>query len=450
MSDTENPLMTRLRAGLEWPSWESWPEHAIASPAPVAAAAAPVNAAERGAEVQRRRARARTVDQGGPWLSLFDDRLAGRLAAEGGADLGPLAMDTFAVKGLVAIEGHVTTAGSSVRADAPPETHTAPIVTRLEAAGAVALGTVTMHEFAFGVTGVNAWSGTAPNPAALDRAPGGSSSGSASAVADGSASFAIGTDTGGSVRIPSAFCGIAGFKPAHGTYPADGVFPLSTTLDHVGFHAPTVADLIRIHESLGYPTASVEAPRRIGVARQDLELADDDVRHAIEAALDRLRESGAELVDVAWPDPEASFIASTGIMYSEASAIHGSGLAHHRDRYGADIAGRLDLGAQLTGPEVAAAHRLRSQLIAEVRATLASVDVIASPTVPIIAPLLTDAADPELPQRIVANTRLGNVVGLPALSVPAPTDGPPIGLQVTGAANGRVLGIGAWAESVLA
>jgi aspartyl-tRNA(Asn)/glutamyl-tRNA(Gln) amidotransferase subunit A len=252
------------------------------------------------------------------------------------------------------------------------------------------------------------------------------------------------------VRIPSAFCGIAGFKPAHGTYPADGVFPLSTTLDHVGFHAPRVSDLARIHSALGYATLPAPSGLHIGVARSDVEAADDDVRQAIESAIDRLATAGATVVDVGWPDAEQTFVASTGIMFSEAAAIHAAQLAEHADRYGADIRARLEMGAALTGPQVAAAHRLRSQLIGEVQATLAGVDVIASPTVPIVAPRLVDAADPALAPRIVANTRLGNVVGLPALTLPAPTDGAPIGLQLLGASNAETLACGVWAEDMLA
>lgn len=415
-------------------------------PGPVA----PANVAERAAEVQRRRALARTIDRGGPWIELFDDDLAARLAGDADRDVGPLANETFAIKALMAIEGRITTAGSPVRADAAPERHTAPFVDMLRAAGAVALGTVTMHEFAFGVTGINDHAGTAPNPAAPGRVPGGSSSGSASAVADGSASFAIGTDTGGSVRIPSAFCGVAGFKPAHGTYPADGVFPLSSTLDHVGLHATTIAEIIAIHSALGYPTATADRPLRVGVARSDIDAADDDVRHAIESALDTLRDAGAALVDVTWPDAEQTLVASTGIMFSEAAAIHAEGVAQHGDRYGADILARLELGAALTGPEVSAAHRLRQVLIGEVSATLADLDVIASPTVPIVAPLIADAADPQLAPRIVANTRLGNVVGLPTVTVPAPTSGPPVGLQLLGQTNAATLASAAVVERLLA
>lgn len=439
---SENPLLQRMRNQLTWPAWSEWSSNAT----PPAAADPDAHAAA-AARLSRAGNDCRLVDDGGPWLSVFD---AETLVERGSVQNGPLAGKGFAVKCLVAMAGEITTAGSAVRADAPAEKHDAPFVTRLNMAGAVALGTVTMHEFAFGVTGVNEWGGTAPNPAAPGRVPGGSSSGSASAVADGSADFAIGTDTGGSVRIPSAFCGIAGFKPAFGTYSTDGVFPLSITLDHVGLHAPTMADITELYVALGGP-AHVAAldTLRIGVARSVVAEADDDVRQPVEQALDRLAAAGATLVDVILPDPEATFVASTTIMFSEAAAIHAEGLAAHRDRYGADIKARLELGAALSGTEVAAAHRLRQMVTTDVLGTLADVDVIASPTVPIVAPPIADAADPALPGRIVANTRLGNVVGLPAVTLPAPTTGLPVGLQLLGTANAQTLAVATAIENAL-
>lgn len=479
-----DPLQERVRAGLGWPSWSSWSEGAdMADPAPRLSTPADtthaITHADRKAAVEQRRSRARTTAAGGPWIELFDDTVSMRLETEmaDGAELGPLADQVFAIKNLVAVEARVTSAGSPVRSDASAEPASAPVVRHLESLGAIALGSVTLHEFAFGVTGINDFAGSAPNPAAPGRVPGGSSSGSASAVADGSADFAIGTDTGGSVRIPSAFCGIAGFKPAHGTYPATGVFPLSVTLDHVGLHARTVGVLDSIHRLLlglvnigdvpgSGPTAGSggsgdnadpgssdmrigDRPIRIGVARSDLEGADPEVRAATQAALDRLSAQGAKVVEVAWPDPEATFVASTAIMFSEAAAIHADSLSAHPDRYGADIRARLELGAALSGIEVASAHRLRREIIEQVLRTLHGVDVIASPTVPIVAPLIEDAADPSLAPRIVANTRLANVVGLPALSLPIATEGPPVGLQLLGSSNERVLAAGVWAERIV-
>jgi len=427
----DDPLLARVRAGLSWPTWSDWT--AVAARPSVQPAAPPAQAAPPTVP--------RLIADGGPYLEIYGQRPE--------AAQGPLTGWTFAIKDLVAVAGHRTSAGSAVRADAAPETRTAPIVTQLEAAGATAVGSVALHEFAFGVTGVNHHAGTAPNPQAPDRVPGGSSSGSASAVADGSARIAIGTDTGGSVRIPAAFCGVVGYKPSHGLYPAEGVFPLSATLDHVGLFANSMIDIATAHAALGYQAGTAGLPNRVGVAPSDLAAADPDVRSAIEAALDRLRDAGAEVVDIDWPDPELTFVVSTAIMFSEAAAIHAPLVAAHRDRYGADILARLGIGAALTGPEVASAHELRRQLIAQVTATLAGVDTIVSPTTQIVAPLLTEAENPALPPRVVANTRLANVIGLPAISLPVATDGPPVGLQVLGLDDASLIGHALGIEAVL-
>jgi len=448
-TEADDPLLTRVRAGLDWPSWRSWSDGPLpATPAPTTTAR--VDPDGRRAEVDKRLALARTVADGGPWLDLFPKEIDETLSTQRDQPLGPLADFTFAIKDLIAVAGHAFSAGSPVRVDAAPETATAPIVEWLQAQGATALGTVTMHEFAFGVTGLNDGLGTAPNPNAPGCCPGGSSSGSASAVADGSARIAIGTDTGGSVRIPAAFCGVAGFKPAFDTYPSQGVFPLSPTLDHVGFLATEVGDIIAVHSALTGESISAKAPARIAVVAADLDPADAVVQAAVTTAVDRIvDELGAEVVEVAWPDPEETFVASSGIMFADAASVHRELLSTHEDRYGADILARLEAGAKLTGTEVAAAHRLRRELTMKVLATLATVDLVITPTVRIEPPTLEEAADSSVPAKIVANTRLGNVVGLPAMSIPAPTDGLPVGLQLTGATNAGVLAAAAAIEPVL-
>ncbi len=446
-------LVARIRAGLEWPQWNDWaassPPTGTTDRQQQPTAVAPVNTATRRAEVASRRALARTNERGGPYVEIYDAAIAQRIAEEDDDDLGPLAMWTFAVKDLVAVSGHRMSAGSPVRVDAPHETHTAPIVSMIEELGAICMGSVTLHEFAFGVTGINSHQGTAPNPAAPGRLPGGSSSGSASAVADGSARIAIGTDTGGSVRIPAAFCGVVGFKPAFGTYPNTGVFPLSATLDHVGLLATTTADISHVHQLLGHETISARRPKRLGIVRVDLEAASAEVQSAFGQAIQRLRAAGVEIVDVEWNDPESVFVASTAIMFSEAAAIHAHSLSATPDRYGHDIKARLKLGSALTGVEVASAHRLRSVLQQQTHAALAGVDAIVSPTVQIVAPLLEDADDPTLAARIVANTRLANVVGLPAISLPIANDGPPVGLQLLGPSNATVLALAEGVEALM-
>lgn len=447
-SSSEDPVLRRVRDGLEWPSFESWSETTSTIPTP-RVPVSPTDHDARQHEVESRLARCRLVGDGGPWLETFDQQVAARLATERGDAIGPLGDFTFAIKDLVAIEGRRISAGSAVRSQARDEPKTAPIVTALEALGAVALGTVTLHEFAFGVIGVNPYAGTPTNPAAPGRITGGSSSGSAAAVADGSARIAIGTDTGGSIRGPASFCGVVGFKPTFGCFPTAGVFPLSTSLDHVGFFATSTADIAEVHRSMGQTIAAPQLPKRIGLARADLAAADRDVQLAITAALDRLSDAGVEVVDVAWPDSEQTFVASTAIMFSEASAIHRDSVAAHPELYGADIKARLELGATLTGPEVAAAHQLRRQLISLVQATLAGVEVIVGPTTPLVAPTVVDAGDPGLPPRIVSNTRLGNVVGLPAISLPVATTGPPVGLQLLGATDSGVLSAAAAIEPIV-
>lgn len=450
-SATPQPSRTvaeRVANGLEWPAWERWKDQTPAgSNSPTAT---PIDNESRRATIERRLHLARSIDRGGPYVHVRRNDVLAQMEREHQSPVGPLAKFTFAVKDLVAVEGLPMGAGSAVRADAIPETASAPIVQMLESAGAVNVGSVTLHEFAFGVTGVNAFAGTAPNPAAPGHMPGGSSSGSASAVADGSARVAIGTDTGGSVRIPASFCGVVGFKPSYGRYPSAGVFPLSGTLDHVGLFAADMADLTVVHQALGYPIEAPQLPARIGIARADIEAADDEVQALVEAAIQALSAAGCEVHDVTWPDAEKAFVTSTTIMFSEAAAIHQSSLAAHADRYGADIRSRLELGAELTAVQVAIAHEYRRQLIAQVEATLAQVDVIIGPTTPMTAPPLTQAQDPTLAPRIVANTRLANVLGLPAVSLPLPSTTAPVGLQLLGLTDPVLLSHSAAIEAELA
>ena len=448
MSDTPDPVLQRVRAGLHWPSWQHW-QDAAADELPTIDLG-PVDHHSRDVAIRSRLSLAKTTDHGGPYLDIFTTQAHERIEREFGQELGPLASFTFAIKDLLAVEGRPMMAGSAARQDAPPEQATAPMIRSLEALGAVSIGTVTLHEFAFGVTGINPFAGTAMNPTAPDRITGGSSSGSAAAVADGSARISIGTDTGGSIRGPASFCGVVGYKPSFGLYPSAGVFPLSGTLDHVGLFATSTDDVAAVHRALGFPSKSSALPKRIGVARADVESADEDVQQLMHRAMRALEAAGCDLVDVQWPDAEKTFVTSTAIMFSEAAAIHEHALSEDPGRYGSDIRARLDLGAHLTSIEVATAHEYRRQLIAEVMATLVDVDVIIGPTTPMVAPLVTLASDPALPPRIVSNTRLGNVVGLPAISLPLPSPKAPVGLQVLGAHDHQLLAAAAAIETIVA
>ncbi|HEV7762820.1 MAG TPA: amidase [Acidimicrobiales bacterium] len=401
------------------------------------------------ADVERRRSLARGLSDGGPWVCWRDAARAE--AAPGGRPAGPLERTLVAVKDLVAVAGLPLGAGTRARAAAPAELHDAAAVGRLRAAGAVVLGTVALHELAFGVTGINDQVGFPVNPADgdTDRIPGGSSSGSAVAVADGSCDLAVGTDTGGSIRIPAALCGVVGFKPARGSYPLDGVLPLSPSLDHLGLLARTLRPVIAAHQVL--TGVSVDAGltiQRVGVDRAGLDAARGPVADAVERVLRVLADGGAELVDVAWPDPERVRQVSTTVMFAEAAEVHRALLAEAGPLVGPDVAERLRQGAAVGPAELGAARAEARTLAAEVAAALATVDAVVGPTVPVTAPTVASArGDAGLPAVLVANTRLANVAGAPALSLPVPprngagTD-LPAGLQVMAATDRQTLGIG--------
>lgn len=398
--------------------------------------------------ISRALAQARLARAGGAYTFITDVDTALAAAAQAGPD-APLGGLTFAVKDLIAVAGRPLRAGSAVRASAPPEPADAPVVALLRQAGAVFVGTTSLHEIAFGVTGINDYAGTPLNPHDPTRIPGGSSSGSAVAVAEGSADFALGTDTGGSVRIPAALCGVVGFKPSFGAYPIEGVFPLSPTLDHVGVLARSVAGVQRVHAVLAAPVNGEYRPRRLGLLRSELEQSDSAVQQRVQDAIDRLSAAGCQIEDIEWPEGETVFAVSTAIMFAEAADIHRQEMQRDPMRYGADVRARLLQGLALPAIDYVAARRGRRQLRHRVQASLAEVDGVVGPTVAIVAPALAEARDPAIAGRLVAFTRLANVVGLPALSLPLPGPGLPAGLQVIAGDDGRALGIGIFIERIL-
>ncbi|MEM8746967.1 MAG: amidase [Actinomycetota bacterium] len=364
------------------------------------------------------------VADGGPFVVHLPDAI--------GAE-GPLAGWDVAVKDLVAVSGLAATAGLAEPL-AETATDDAPVVARLRAAGARIVGTTALHQLACGVTGVNLAQGTPINPAAPDRCPGGSGSGSAAAVAAGLVRMAIGTDTGGSVRLPSAACGVVGWKPARGRLPLDGVIPCAPSLDHVGVHTATVADAITSLAALGLDdlrSVAPSPPGRLGVVRREVEGSADEVRAAVDDAFDRLERSGWELVDVEWPSGDDIAATSTTILLGEFARVH----AHERpgldDRVGADILDRLDRGEAIGDVQVTDALTHRDALRRTVDAALSDVDVVAGPTLPILPPPIDDARadDGTLARALVSHTRLANCTGHPAVSIPLPTP-LPVGIQV--------------------
>ncbi len=382
------------------------------------------------------------VGDGGPFLSHDPDATGGD---------GPLAGWDVAVKDLIAVAGRVRSDGSASRDGDAAQAVDAPVVAALRQAGARIVGTTALHELACGVTGVNGHQGTPRNPAAPDRVPGGSSSGSAVAVASGLARAALGTDTGGSVRIPSACCGVVGWKPRRGAIPLDGVTPCAPSLDHVGVHTRAVSDAATVLAALGVDVgagAAADALPVIGVDRAAVDAADERVAGPIADALDRLT-SLFDLRDVEPPDPRLVARVSTTILLSEFAAVHADMDADRRARLGADIRARLERGAAYTDAEVADARAGAEDIRAGMDDLLGSVAAVVGPTLPVPPPTSEQAATGEdLARLLVAGTRLANVAGCPALTLPLAVS-PPVGLQLVAATDAGLHAVAATVEATL-
>lgn len=357
---------------------------------------------------------------------------------------GPLAGVRLAVKDLVQVEGQPTSAGTSFDRW-PVAAADAPVVAALRAAGAHVVGRARLHELACGVTGVNHSQGTVANPAAPGRVPGGSSSGSAAAVAAGLADLAIGTDTGGSVRIPSACCGVVGYKPPCGTLPLDGVVPCAPTLDHVGLHAASVDLVVRAMDVL-VGEQPVALPDRVGVAESEFDAADAEVTSPVRAVLGRL---GVESVPIDVPDPVVVAEATTTVLFREFAEVNADLSDRQRRRLGDDIRGRLETGEAIGDGAYEAALGRLDEIRAGVEAIVAEVGVVVLPTLPFVPPTVEEAeADPVgVARQLVRFTRLANASGHAAVTVPVPAE-LPVGLQIVGRPD-LVLGLAGDVERLL-
>jgi amidase len=338
---------------------------------------------------------------------------------------------TVAIKDTIDIAGTRTRAGSAVRDDVAPATRNADVVDTLLAAGCRIVGKTNLHEFAYGITGVNAWSGTPRNPRFPDRVPGGSSSGSAAAVAAGLVDFAVGTDTGGSIRIPAACCGIVGLKPTFGRVSRAGVMPSHTTLDCVGPLARSVATIERAMTMLDPTFVPEDAPASpvFALVRVD---ADSGVATAVE---DALHATGARQTTVALASMDAAFDAGLTLIADENWKALGPIVDD--PRLGADIRERVRLAGTVTPDAVAEAERVRATFAAEVDRALEDADALVLPTLP-DPPLTLEAVRAGgTTLRVTAFVRPFNLSGHPAVSLPlAARDGYAPGLQLVGRRGG--------------
>lgn len=379
---------------------------------------------------------------------------------------GPYAGIPIALKDLFDIAGEPTPAGSAVLAAAPPATANAAVVTRMLAAGFIPVGRVNMTEFAFSGLGINPHYGTPTSPwdRAAKRIPGGSSSGTAVAVADGMAAAGLGTDTGGSCRIPAAFCGIVGYKPTARRIPITGVLPLAPSLDSVGPLAPSVACCAEIDAILADEAPSAPTPanlRGLRLAVPDTlvrEGMDDTVATAYDAALSTLSAAGAHIQATRFPEFSdlAAVNAKGGFAASEAFAWHRHLLATRGSGYDPRIRIRIGRGEHLSAADYIDLLNARTRLIASFDRSTAPYDCVLMPSVPIIAPRIADLDDDRaynsLNMLILRNTALGNFFDRCAITVPCHRTGEaPVGLMLMGETMGdrRLFSIAAAVEVAL-
>jgi len=356
----------------------------------------------------------------------------------------PAAGIPLAVKDLFDTAGLTTTYGSSLFADHVP-VETAEAVRLLEAAGYANVGKTNLHEFAYGVTSMNPHFGWVPNPVAPGRIPGGSSGGSAAALAAGLAEAALGTDSGGSIRIPAAYCGIVGFKPTYGLVSLEGCWPLAPSYDHAGPMARTVGGCVAMLEVLAPGFEPMPAPAlgelRVAVAWTDE--AEEGVRQRVEAAAACFPHR--ERID--FPGGKASLL----VFMHEIAEVHATLFAEQPDAYGEDVARKVRMCLAVTDAQFAEAERARASYRDEAAELLEGFDLLITPTQGFVAPTYEEAADDSLRLGITRFTNPFNALGWPALALPCgPAEhGLPASVQLVGrpGADALVLAAGAALEA---
>jgi len=332
-----------------------------------------------------------------------------------------------AVKDTIDIAGTPTQAGSRALADAPPARLHADVVEAILAAGCRIIGKTVLHEFAYGMTGVNDWAGTPINPLFPDLIPGGSSSGSATAVASGQADFAIGTDTGGSIRLPAACCGIWGFKPTYGRVSRVGIMPAVSSLDCVG---PMAASLEQLQIGMAAMDSSFAIPADVAAPVLGVVAVDADPAIADRIA-QALAQAGLALRPRDLKDLDAAFQAGMTVINAETWAACGRYLAS--GLVGSDVAARLARAEATSVADVDAAEAVRRRFTAEIDHALIGVDALVLPTLPRFPMRLADAKAGKIDLHLSSLVRPFNLSGHPSLTLPLPAvDHRPVGLQLVG------------------
>lgn len=468
---TAGELAARALSGRSRPGAAAIPA-APADPAPgtIAAARAELAAGRRSPVdlVEQALERARAGRHLGAFLRLFEEealaearRLTGSPEGAGQGGGGPLLGIPLSVKDIVDVAGLTTTSGSKFPHEAA---RSAPAWRRLAEAGAILFGKNNLQEFAFGVSGDNPTFGRTRNPHDPARIPGGSSSGSAVAVATGMGYGSVGTDTGGSIRIPASLNGVFGLKPSYGAVPRAGVTPLSWSLDHVGPIARSAADSGLLFEVLsGWSSGPAPPPDagpeplagvRVGVPL-DFFYTDliREARQAADGIVAALVGLGAERVEVRVPEVELSGVCRNVLAFAEAAVVHRERLAARPDDISEDVRRLLEVGAVLSAGDLVTALRGR-RLVTDAFARLfENVDLLVTPSAPAGAPLAGEplATAEDIRPGLIRLVGPFNFTGLPALSVPAGFDAPgmPLGVQLVGAPGQdfAVIRVAAWLEA---
>jgi 1-carboxybiuret hydrolase len=373
-------------------------------------------------------------------------------AIAAGAQPGPLAGVPFAVKNLIDVAGLPTLAGSKINRDHQPAMVDAPLVSRLEAAGAILVGALNMGEYAYDFTGENAHDGPSRNPHDIAHMTGGSSGGSGSAVGGGLVPVALGSDTNGSIRVPSSFCGVFGLKPTYGRLTRAGSFPLVSSLDHLGPFARCVVDLAASYDAIqGFDPADAACVDRAaepvtglldsGIGGLRIASAGGYFRTGASpealAALDEVAAALGANQTITIPDAQRARSAAYIITTTEGAALHLQRLRTRPDDFDADVRDRLIAGALVPAAAVVQAQKFRRRFRAQMLRLFDGVDAILAPATPCMAPLIgqktfiLDGKEMPLRPNIGIYTQPISFIGLPVVAVPVPTAfGLPVGVQI--------------------